>query len=103
MNDDTTGNRARREAVAKALLREMERGGGGWNVRNMAAAAIAAAIPPGYVVVSRDDLLNALQDWDDAGHSAPGSIFTENGDRPWWGDREQEIHDRLQAALEEQG
>jgi len=101
MSDDTTGNRARRHAVAKALLHEMERIGGGWNVRNMADAAIAAAIPPGYIVVSRDDLRAALDDWDDAGHEAPG-IFTENGERPWWGDREQEIYDRLLAALEGQ-
>ncbi len=68
--------------------------------RRFGAIAVAHAVcPHDCVVVRREDLLNALENWDDAGHSVP-NLFTAGGERAWWGDFEQSIYDRLRATID---
>ena len=90
-------------ALAAMLMRVVRCGGtgDGWNFAEAARTVAHALIPPGHTVVRTDDLRAVLEDWWEAGHDAP-PVFTSEGVKPYWGEHEQAIYDRLRAKVEGQ-
>jgi len=63
-----------------------------------ALIAVAGRVDDEMVLVRREDLAYALLDWREAATDAP-PIHKPGGTRPWWGAEDQDVYDRLQAAL----
>lgn len=96
---DDTAKQARLERIVGKAVKDILRRNESTRTELIGYTAIAAYLEAiRGVVVSTDDLRAVLEDWWEAGHDAP-PVLTSEGVKPYWGEYEQAIYDRLRAKV----